>query len=286
MVQFLLESISDAVWLIDPDTGTVVDCNDATVALLCCTSRGDLIGKRFEDLAAPEQKIEAATVEPGRPIAERFKSRGSRFNLKVRRFDGTEVTLEVSAATVGSDGEPVIVLVSRLPDKRKEFERALEDSEERFRRLNNSLENRVTERTLNLLQANDQLRRAEEKLRKRTEQVQKHRDALLELAQSDKSDLQRVLQNVCSLSAAALDVARVSYWSVKEKDAAICCEVLYRHNTKSFDWLSKGSLLRFDAYPAYFLVFACISAIFGSVVLYERDSFGLEYSFLFFVGFL
>jgi PAS domain S-box-containing protein len=376
MVQFLLESISDAVWLIDPDSGTVVDCNDATVALLRCTSRADLIGKRFEDLTAPEQKIGAPTMDPGRPIAERFKSRGSRFSWKARQFDGTEIILEVSAAAIESDGKPIIVLVSRLPGKRKDVESALEDSEERFRsffernadamalldpetlrfievndagarllgaagpkilcdlsltgwwperqpdgrlsvekgremvrlaltngshrfecmarrydgtpltldivmtavpfgartvlsivsrdisrhksvedeirRLNNSLEKRVTERTLNLLQANDHLRRTEEKLRKRTEQVQKHRDALLELAQSDKSDLQRVLQNVCSLSAATLDVARVSYWSVKDKDEAICCEVLYRHNTKSFDWFSKGNLLRFAEYPAYF----------------------------------
>jgi PAS domain S-box-containing protein len=404
MVQFLLESISDAVWLIDPDTGTVVDCNNATVALLRCTSRGDLIGKRFEDLAAPEQKIGAATVEPGRPIAERFKSRSSRFNWKVRRFDGTEATLEVSAAAVGGDGEPIIVLVSRLPDKRKEFESALGDCEERFRsffernadamalldpetlrfievnepgarlfgapgpkilcdlsladwwperqpdgrlsvekgremirlaltngshrfecmarrydgtpltldivmtavpfgartvlsivsrdisrhrsaeeeicRLNNSLENRVTERTLNLLQANDQLRRAEEKLRKRTEQVQKHRDALLELAQSDKSDLQRVLQNVCSLSAATLDVAQVSYWSVKEKDEAICCEVLYRHNAKSFDWFSKGNLLRFAEYPAYFGELAAKRPIIANHVLSHPATRALAETYL------
>jgi two-component system cell cycle response regulator len=133
MVQFLLESISDAVWLIDPDTGAVVDCNDATVDLLCCTSRADLIGKRFEDLAAPEQKVGAPTVEPDLPVAERFRSRGSTFNWRVRRFDGTEVILEASATAIARDGEPIIVLVSRLPGKRKEVKHALEDSEERFR---------------------------------------------------------------------------------------------------------------------------------------------------------
>jgi PAS domain S-box-containing protein len=376
MAQFLPESISDAVWLIDPDTGAVVDCNDATVDLMCCTSRADLIGERFEDFAAPEQKAGTLTVEPGLSIAEKFRSRGSTFNWRVRRFDGTEVMLEARATAIGGDGEPVIVLVSRLLGKRKEVESALENSEERFRsffernadamalldpetfrfievneagarllgapgpnllrevlltdwwperqpdgqlsvergremirlalsntshrfeclarrydgsplpldivmtavpfgartvlsmvardisrqksaedeirQLNNSLERRVTERTLDLLQANDQLRHAQEQLRKRTDQVQKHWDALLELAQSDKSDLQRALQNVCSLSAATLDVARVSYWSVKENEEAICCEVLYRHDTKSFDWLSKGDLLRFADYPAYF----------------------------------
>jgi PAS domain-containing protein len=119
MVQFLLQSISDAVWLIDPDTGAVVDCNDAAVDLLCCTSRADLIGKRFEDLAAPEQNV-APTVEPDLPIAEKFRSRGSTFNWRVRRFDGTEVILEASAKAFAGDGEPVIVLVSRLLGERKD----------------------------------------------------------------------------------------------------------------------------------------------------------------------
>jgi PAS domain S-box-containing protein len=146
----------------------------------------------------------------------------------------------------------------RFPESKSEAKRALAESEERFLLFLEcnadamALEKRVTERTIDLLQANDQLRRAEEELRKRNEQVQKHRDVLLELAQSDKSDLHRVLENICSLSAATLDVARVSYWAVKEKEAAICCEVLYQHNTKSFDSLSKGTLLNFAKYPAYF----------------------------------
>src|SRR5271165_1944601 len=83
-------------------------------------------------------------------------------------------------------------------------------AESEIRQLNASLEKRVAERTIELVQSNDQLKRAEEKLRKRSEQVQKHRDVLLGLAHSDKSDLDRALRKICSVSAAALDVARVS----------------------------------------------------------------------------
>jgi GAF domain-containing protein len=41
-------------------------------------------------------------------------------------------------------------------------------------------------------------KRTEQELRRRSEQVQKHRDVLLELAQADKSDLIRALERICA----------------------------------------------------------------------------------------
>jgi uncharacterized protein YdgA (DUF945 family) len=92
-------------------------------------------------------------------------------------------------------------------------------AESEIRRLNASLEKRVAERTVELLLSNDQLKRVEQELRKRGEQVQKHRDVLLELAHSDKSDLAKALRKICSLAASTLDLARVSYWSVQENNS-------------------------------------------------------------------
>src|SRR6202022_4571438 len=99
-------------------------------------------------------------------------------------------------------------------------------AESEIRQLNASLEKRVVERTIELVRSNDQLKRAEEQLRKHGELVQKHRNVLLELARSDKSDLEKALQKICSLSAATLEVARVSYWSLQEDNSAISCEIL------------------------------------------------------------
>jgi hypothetical protein len=69
----------------------------------------------------------------------------------------------------------------------------LKRAEAQIRQLNASLEKRVAERTMELVRSNDQLKCAEEQLRRRGEQVQKHRDVLLELAHSDKSDLEKAL---------------------------------------------------------------------------------------------
>jgi PAS domain S-box-containing protein len=376
MFQFLFERTSDAIWLIDPETVAVVDCNEATAMLMRSTSRADLVGRRLEEFATPEQKDGSSIVEAVQQIAERFESRNSKLDWKARRFDGTEVTLEGNATVVDRDGATVVVLVSREAGERKEPEGALLESaagfgsffernadamslfdpqtlryietneavarllgaparealrdaspverwperqpdgrpsiekiremiklaltqgshrfewlshrydgtelpldvvmtavplgertvlsmvyrdiserklaEDEIRQLNTSLEKRVTERTIELVRANDQLKRAEEALRKRSDLMQKHRDVLLELANSNKTDLERALQRICSISAATLDVDRVSYWSVLEDDSAISCEVLYLRNTESFDQQFKGQRLVFAEYRAYF----------------------------------
>ena len=102
------------------------------------------------------------------------------------------------------------------------------------------------------LQSNEQLKRAEDKLRKRSEQVEKHRDVLLGLAHSDKSDFAKTVRKICSVSAAALNVARVSYWSLQENGAVIVCEALHLRHTESFYEQCKGSRLCFSDCPAYF----------------------------------
>ena len=129
-------------------------------------------------------------------------------------------------------------------------------AETEIRQLNASLERRVAARTLELVRSNDQLRRAEERLRKHGEQVQKHRDVLLELAHSNKADLENALQYICSVSAATLEVARVSYWSLQDNNSAISCEALYLRDVENFDRQVKGTRLGLSDCPAYFAALA------------------------------
>jgi PAS domain S-box-containing protein len=405
MFHLLFERTADAVWLFDPATATVVDCNKAAAALMRCESRADLIGKRAVELSAPVQPDGISTVESvARRIAETLKSGNSRFEWTARRFDGTELPLEVNATTIERDGKPVFVLVSRDITERKDAEAALLMSETRFRslfersadamalfdpetgqfietneafarrigapsrealhnispaeiwperqpdgrlstekaremaklalnqgshrfewmsrcfdgselpldivmtaipfgkrtllfvvsrdisehkraeseirQLNASLEKRVTERTIELVRSNNQLKRAEGKLRKRNEQVQKHRDVLLELAHSDKSDLPKALQKICSLSAATLGVARVSYWSLHENNSAIVCEVLYLLATETFDEQFKGARLGFSDCPGYFEALAAKRPIVADRVLRHPATSGLAEKYL------
>jgi PAS domain S-box-containing protein len=159
---------------------------------------------------------------------------------------------------------------------REERERA----ESEIRQLNASLERRVEERTIELVRSNHQLKRAEEQLRKHGEQVLIHRDVLLELARSDKSDLKKALLKICSLSAATLEVARVSYWSLQENNSAIRCEVLYLHDAESCDEQFKGARLGFSDCPAYFEALGAKRPIVADRVLSHPATSGLAENYL------
>jgi len=87
------------------------------------------------------------------------------------------------------------------------------------------------------------------------------------VAENNKSDLERALRRICSISAATLGVARVSYWSVLEDDSAISCEVLYLRNTDSFDQEFKAREIVFAEYRAYFDELAARRTIVANEVL-------------------
>ena len=110
----------------------------------------------------------------------------------------------------------------------------------------------MAERTIELVRSNDQLKSAEERLRKHGELIEVHRDVLLELAHSDKSNFETAIRKICSLSAATLYVARVSYWSLQENDSTIECEVLHLRDLDSCDEQFRGTRLVAIDCPAYF----------------------------------
>ena len=196
-----------------------------------------------------------------------------RFEWLSRCYDGSELPLDIVMTAMPFGKRTLLFVVSRDISEHKRAEREI-------RQLNASLEKRVTDRTIELVLSNDQLKRAKERLRKRNEQVQKHRDVLLELAHSDKSDLPKALQKICSLSAATLGVARVSYWSLQENDSAIVCEVLYLHATEMFAEQFKGTRLGFSDCPAYFAALAAKRPIVADRVLKHPATRGLAEKYL------
>lgn len=112
----------------------------------------------------------------------------------------------------------------------------------------------------NLLRAsiidNTEHKRIEESLRRRGEQVQKHRDVLLRLARSDKSDFDKALRAITSQAAQTMGIARVSYWSLQENDSALVCDLLYLQPSGTVDENFKGTRISAEGSPAYFAALA------------------------------
>ena len=133
MFRFLFERAADAVWLIDPSSGAVVDCNQRAAVLMRCSSRAELVGRRLEELSPAGQKGASLTEEVARQITQRRKDGNSGFEWAMRRFDGTEVPVKVNAASIEREGESLIVLVSRDNSEPKEANDLLLEKEAHFR---------------------------------------------------------------------------------------------------------------------------------------------------------
>src|SRR4029077_16926390 len=270
----LFERSADAMALFDPDTGQFIEANEAFARRIGAPSREVLRNVSPAEIWPERQPDGRLSIEKAGEMAKLALNQGShRFEWLSRCYDGSELPLDILMTAVPFGKRPLLFVVSRDISEHKR-------AESEIRQLNASLEKRVTERTVELVRSNERLKRAEEKLRKRSEQVQKHRDVLLELAHSDKSDLDKALQKICSLSAATLQVARVSYWSLQENDSAIICEVLYLLATETFDEHFKGTRLGSSDCPAYFEALAAKRPIVADRVLKHPATRGLADNYL------
>jgi PAS domain S-box-containing protein len=272
--RIFFERSADAMSLLDPQTLRYIEANEAVARLVGAPNREALRNASPAE-RWPERQLDGRlSVEKGREMVELALARGShRFEWLSHRYDGSELPLNIVMTAVPFGERTLLSLVYRDICAQKRAEKEI-------RQLNTSLEKRVAERTIELVQSNERLKRAEEDLRNRSDQVQKHRDVLLELAHSDKSDLHRALQRICSLSAATLSVARVSYWSVQEDNSAVSCEVLYLRDTESFDRQAKGNRLGFADYPDYFEELAANRPIVANNVLAHPATSGLAANYL------
>ncbi|MCI0537459.1 MAG: PAS domain S-box protein [Verrucomicrobiales bacterium] len=95
-------------------------------------------------------------------------------------------------------------------------------------------------------------KQADQALRTRSEQIRRHRNVLLELAQLDKSDWDRALLEICRQSATTLGVARVGYWSLAEDGRALVCELLFLSERNEVAPQAPGTRLRSSDCPSYF----------------------------------
>ncbi len=118
------------------------------------------------------------------------------------------------------------------------------------------LEVRVEERTAELKTTNEQLtqevvvrQKAEEVLKKRTDQAILYRDILLRLAKIKKDDLASSLETITEEDSRALGVERVGIWFFDDERIEIVCKELYKQSENIH---KRGLTLKAKDYPKYF----------------------------------
>ncbi len=134
----------DAVWLLDPQAGVFMDCNQAAVKLIGAESKAELLCTRPEELSPPWQPDGANSAEKTSEIIATITQKKTHlFEWLIRRKDGQEIPIEVSATAVEMNGKTVHIIISRDISERKSAEREL-------REMTQALEKRVSARTAEL----------------------------------------------------------------------------------------------------------------------------------------
>jgi len=134
--RLFFERSTDPIWLLDPQTGTFVDCNDAAVTLLRAGSRERLLGTQPKDLSPEIQPDGTPTAEMQAWVIDQVERLGGlKFEWLARRFDGSLMPTEVAATRLVVGGRVLHAVVTRDISERKKQEQDLRESEARFRAL-------------------------------------------------------------------------------------------------------------------------------------------------------
>jgi PAS domain S-box-containing protein len=148
----LFERSADAIWLYDPQSALLVDCNQAALELIGAENKKDLLPTSPEHLSPLVQPDGSRSSEKSAQIiATVERQKGHHFEWLIRRLDGREVPVEVTSTAVLMSGKTMHVVISRDISERKRAERELVE-------LNQSLERRVSERTAALSTSEARLR--------------------------------------------------------------------------------------------------------------------------------
>ncbi|HAR94830.1 MAG TPA: hypothetical protein DCR97_02540, partial [Deltaproteobacteria bacterium] len=130
--RLLFERSTDPALLLDGVK--FIDCNEAAVKLMGCSSKDQLIGLRPSDLSPEWQPDGRLSLEKAQDVADTSGREGvHRFEWLHRTFDGRDIWVDVSLMVIPVQGRPILYTVWRDITERKLAENALKASRELFR---------------------------------------------------------------------------------------------------------------------------------------------------------
>ena len=122
--RILFERSSDAHLLLD-DTG-VIDCNDATLRMLRCVRKTEVLGRSSAELSPHRQPDGRLSLVVAAQMLQRARDHGFyRFEWTHQRSDGSEFPVEATLTPVRLNGREVILAVWHDIAERKKVEDAL-----------------------------------------------------------------------------------------------------------------------------------------------------------------
>ena len=142
----MIEMAEDAIII---GKGNYLDCNKASLDLFGCSSHEQIYGKTPFDFSPPTQPDGSDSKERSIQIVKKaLAGEPQRFYWRHRKVDGTLIETEVSLSRIEVRGDFVLLGIIRDITERKQAEEALEKSEQKYRRIFESVQDVYYEVTM------------------------------------------------------------------------------------------------------------------------------------------
>jgi len=131
--KILFERSIDPAFLLDGDTCTYIDCNEAALKFLRCPAKEQLSGLHPVSISPERQPDGRMSSEKVRELIATVLQEGAiRFEWNHNTFDGKNVWVDVSLTAIPFRGRQIIYTIWRNINKRKKMEEILAAETQRF----------------------------------------------------------------------------------------------------------------------------------------------------------